>query len=281
MARTNMAAARLKPETSQLITLRVLRRERVSPGFVRVTLGGGDIAGFVPMGFDQWFRLFIPVREAGELTRLPNRLTTASYLRYLAIAKTQRPVLRNYTVRSYRPDGPQGPELDVDLVIHGSVVDGTAGPASLWAQTCAVGDSVAVLDEGVTFNPPPGTERLLVVADETGLPAVAGILASLPRDAVGTVLVEVPGDDDRQELDAPAGVDVAWVRRATPEAVPGATVLVAVEQGAADPGGVPAARCYGWVVGEQALASGTRRHWVGAGVPKENILFAGYWRSHA
>ena len=108
MARTNLSATRLKPEVSELLTLEVLRREQVSPSFVRVTLGGGDAEKFVPMGFDQWFRLFIPVAD-GTLGRLPQKLDPLSYLRFLTISKATRPVLRNYTVRAYRADGPAAP----------------------------------------------------------------------------------------------------------------------------------------------------------------------------
>jgi NADPH-dependent ferric siderophore reductase len=74
-----------------------------------------------------------------------------------------------------RPDGPDGPELDVDFVLHGSAADGTAGPAAVWARNCARGDAVAVLDEGIGFNPAPGREHFLLVAGETGLPAIAGL----------------------------------------------------------------------------------------------------------
>ncbi|MFI0463912.1 siderophore-interacting protein [Saccharopolyspora sp. 5N102] len=118
MARTNLAR-RIKPEHSELLTLRVIRRERVSPHFARVTLGRGDAERFRYMGFDQWFRLFIPVAE-DSLSRLPNKLNAVSYAKFLTIAKTSRPVLRNYSVRAYRPIGPDGPELDVDFVLHGA-----------------------------------------------------------------------------------------------------------------------------------------------------------------
>lgn len=63
-------------------------------------------------------------------------------------AANGRPVLRSYSVRAYRPDGPDGPELDIDFVLHGSAADGTAGPAATWAQHCARDDAVAILDEG-------------------------------------------------------------------------------------------------------------------------------------
>jgi NADPH-dependent ferric siderophore reductase len=271
VARTNLNSTRVRPRTADLITLRVLRRERISPHFARVTLGHGDIERFIPMGFDQWFRLFIPV-GGGSLARVPRRLTTASYLRYLTISKTQRPVLRNYSVRAYRADGPEGPELDVDFVLHGSADDGTAGPAATWATTCAKGDPVAILDEGIGFNPPPEARRVLLVADESGLPAVAGILSSLPGDARGQVLVEIPSQDDEQDLAGPQGVDVRWLVRE--KGVPGRAALAAAQ--ALD---LPDEPFFGWTVGEQTLPTRLRRHWVKAGVPKNHIMFCGYWRA--
>jgi NADPH-dependent ferric siderophore reductase len=273
VARTNMNATRIKPEAGKLTTLEVVRRERISPSFVRVTLGGGDIASFTPMGFDQWFRLFLPVSES-SLSRLPQKLDTIAYLRYLAIAKTDRPVLRNYTVRAFRPAGAEGAELDVDFVLHGSASDGTAGPAASWAETADTGSTAALLDEGIAFNPGPGLlGDVLLVADETALPAVAGILTSLPRDAAGTAIIEVPHPDDAQRIDAPAGVDVRWIARTDAHAVPGVAALrEAIDNANSTPS-------YGWAAGEQSLPTSLRRHWVQAGVPKTSISFTGYWKA--
>jgi NADPH-dependent ferric siderophore reductase len=256
-----------------LLTLHVLRRERISANFARVTLGRGDIGRFTPMGYDQWFRLFLPV-AGGSLTGAPKKLDALSYLRFLTVSKNVRPVLRNYSVRAHRPDGPEGPELDVDVVLHGSADDGTAGPASTWAQTCRPGDPVGILDEGVGFNPPPGTRNVALVADETGLPAVAGILAGLPHDTQGHAIVEIPDDADRQELTGPPGVKVAWFPRAGTGLPAGQFAYR--EALALRPPEEPA---YGWVAGEQALATGVRRYWVASGLPKERIMFCGYWRA--
>lgn len=276
MARTNMTATRIKPEVEQLVTMHVLRRERISPNFARVTLGGGDIARFTPMGFDQWFRLFIPVSET-SLSRLPQKLDTFAYLRYLAISRTERPVLRNYTVRAFREDGADGPELDIDFVLHGSAADGTSGPAATWAETCAVGDAVAILDEGIAFNPSDEVaRRAVLVTDETGLPAAAGILASMRRDAVGTAIIEVPDVDDAQDIDAPEGFEIRWVPRTDPHAVPGVAALAAATALPIDD-----EPFFGWAVGEQSLATSMRRHWVQAGVPKTSISFCGYWKHGA
>ncbi|TKV57173.1 siderophore-interacting protein [Nakamurella flava] len=270
-----MTATRIKPATSELLTLFVQRSEQVSPGFRRVTFGGGDIARFVPMGFDQWFRLFLPTGEDqnASLRRLPTRLDTLTYARYLLISKAVRPVLRNYTVRAYRPDGADGPELDVDFVLH-QAADGSSGPAAAWAGRCLPGDAVAILDEGIGFNPPADvTGDLLLVADETGLPAVAGILASLPADAIGRAVVEVGHPDDRQPLAGPPGVKVVWVVRADPFAVPGRAALAAAQEVPVPLSG------YGWVVGEQGLCADLRRYWLAAGMPKTSVSFCGYWKA--
>lgn len=267
MARTNMNATRVKPENSELLTLRVLRSERLSPHFMRVTLGEGDIDRFTPMGYDQWFRLFIPVSDT-SLSRLPNRLTTLAYAKYLTISKTERPILRNYTVRASR-DG----ELDVDFVLH-TAPDGTSGPAATWAQSCKPGDPVALLDEGISFNPPPGIRHTILATDESGVPAAAAILASLPRDFEGKALLEIPSPEDKQDVDAPPNVEVRWLPREDPHALPGQTAL---KEAMALP--LPDTPFFGWTTGEQSLPTTLRRHWTKSGVPKTNIMFCGYWKS--
>ena len=274
MAKSTETARRIKPQDSELLTLHVLRRQVITPSMARVTLGAGDIAKFVPMGFDQWFRLFIPIADEETLSRLPKKLNTLSYARYLTISKTRRPVLRNYTVRAYREVGADGPELDVDSVLHGDAAAGTAGPAASWAARCEPGDAVAILDEGIGFVQPAETDSVLLVADETGLPAVAGVLASLPAGTVGIALIEVRTADDIQDLVGPPKVDVRFVVRPDAQATPGRAVLAAAE--ALPPLGE---RCFAWTVGESALVAGARRHWIATGVPKDNIMFCGYWKA--
>lgn len=269
MSPSTFQAARTVPQQSTLLTMFVLRSERTSPAFVRVTLGGGDIESFVPMGFDQWFRLFIAVAE-DSLDRLPNKLDTLSYARFLAISKSRRPILRNYTVRAFRPSGPGGPEMDVDFVVHGSVAEGTAGPAAAWAQNCRPGDAVAIIDEGIGFNAPDGAP-VEIVGDASALPAVAGVLASLPREMRGRAFVEVPTRADEQPLEAPEGVSVTWVHSG--DRAPGQALREHVESRPAATHGA-----YYWAVGESSLVTGLRRHWVRAGIPKSDIVFCGYWK---
>lgn len=265
----------VKPDTQGLVHLQVLRTERLAPHWLRVTLGGGEIDRFRPMGYDQWFRLFLPLGGDEGLDRLPAKANKMfGYLKYLRIPDGVRPVMRNYTVRAFRPaTATTNAEIDVDFVLHGSAAEGTAGPASRWAETCRPGESVVIIDEGLTFNPERGTDRVVLVADETGLPAVAGICASLPAHATGLAIVEVPSADDALEFPHPAGVEVQWIVREH-GITPGTPALQALRDAS-----IPDAPFHAYVVGEQALATEGRRHLVGErGVSKDHVSFCGYWR---
>lgn len=270
-----VASRLVKPETQELLRLTVLRTQRLSPHWMRVTLGGGDIDRFHPMGYDQWFRIFLPVHGEAGLERVPakaNRLF--GYLRFLRIPEGMRPAMRSYTVRAFRPaDGAASAELDVDFVVHEGT-DGSMGPAPSWAVAAQPGEDVAIIDEGLVFNPERGTGRVLLVSDETGAPAIAGICGSLPADATGLAIVEVPSHDDALPFPHPDGIAVRWVVRDDPHARPGAAALEAL-RGAA----LPEGRFHAFLVGEQQLATGARRLLVQErGVDKADVGFCGYWR---
>lgn len=255
---------------SGLIHAEVVRRELVTPHMVRVTLGGDDLHRFVFTGFDQWFRLAIPVRDDGSsLADLPDTFGIGGYLRYLRLPKQTRPVIRSYTVRAFRPAAEGcGAELDIDFVVHGD--QGIAGP---WAAAAAPGDPVAFIDQGHGWPDRRPGDWVLLVGDESGLPAVAGILRDLPLNAVGHAFIEVLDESDRQPTGAPHGVQVHWLARSGGEA-PGALALPAVQRLS-----FPAGRVSAFAVGEQALAAGVRRHLVRErGVAKGDVTFSGYWR---
>ncbi|WBU37422.1 siderophore-interacting protein [Homoserinibacter sp. YIM 151385] len=249
---------------SGLVRATVLRTERVTPNMVRVTIGGDDLGRYEYQGFDQWFRLALPVDQSTSFEGMPQRFGIGGYLKYLTLPKTSRPAIRNYTVRAFRP---ASRELDIDFVSHGD--EGIAGP---WAAAVEPGAEVAFIDQGCGWAPVP-SDWVLLVADESGLPAVAGILRDLPRDAVGHAIIELFDEADRQDVGAPSGVEVHWlVREAGTD--PGSAALRALEA-LEFPAGSP----YAFAVGEQALAAGARRHLVqGRGVPKQHVTFSGYWK---
>lgn len=255
-------------KTKGLYLAQVLGTERVTPHMMRVTIGGADLARLPERGFDQWFRLFLPVHaDATDFTSLPKSFGYAGYLRYLRTKSGTRPACRSYTVRELRSGAG---ELDIDFVVHGEI-----GVAGVWAQRAEAGEQVAVIDQGRGFDPLEDAHSLLLAGDESALPAIAGTLRSLPRDRRGTAIIEIPALEDAQDLDAPDGVDVRWLVRTDPDAIPGAAALAAVQ--AFTPEHPETLQAY--IAGEQALAAGGRRALVAAGVPKKRITFIGYWRA--
>jgi NADPH-dependent ferric siderophore reductase len=261
-----------KPVEPQVLLLHVIGARRLSPNIVRVTLGGDGLAHFTPLGFDQWFRLFLP-RAGQETLRLPTRTSMLWYAQYLATPKPKRPYVRNYTVRRLRTDPA---ELDVDFVVHADT-DGACGPATAFALNAQEGDQVGVLDQGVGYNPRHQHDWTLLVADETGLPAVAGICASLPATTRGLAIVEIATRADLQDVPVPPGVALRWVVRdesAVDHAVPGRLALATLRTTELPEGAV-----YGYLIGESQLVTGARRYLVEERrVPKAHLDFVGYWR---
>lgn len=268
MAR-QMSIDPVKPAAAQITRTPVVRTARISPHVQRVTLGGDDsLAGFVPLGFDQWFRILVTRPGQTELTMLPD-VGMASYLRYLAMPEHRRPLLRNYTVREFRPETG---ELDVDFIVHGDVGPDTASAAA-WAQRAREGAPAAILDEGRIWNPPQDADAFLIVADESAMPAVAGICRDLDRESTGVVILELPSLDDVQDLAAPDGVEVRIVTR--PDAHDPAGRVALAELASTH---VPGSRPYVFAAGESGLATGARRQAVAAGVDKDRISFCGFYK---
>ncbi|MEV0222594.1 siderophore-interacting protein [Streptomyces sp. NPDC050704] len=263
---------RLMPQHPRLFRAEVVRTGRVSPSMHRVTVTGADLAEFPWLGYDHWFRLFKQLSHQPTL-RLPDVSGSRWWPSYLAIPEVERPHCSNYTVAGFRPETA---EMDIDFVVHRGPTGELEGGAALWACGARAGDALAVLDQGLLFDCPRDASEVLIVADESGLPATAGILRSLPRDTVGRLIQEVPTGGDRRDLDAPAGMTVTWVVRDNPTSVPGAAALDELRRHAR-----PDAAGYAFVVGESTLATEGRRHLHRAGLPKKRITFSGFWKHEA
>ncbi|MER0246362.1 siderophore-interacting protein [Streptomyces sp. HSW2009] len=273
--------------------LRVVRAERLSPSFVRVTFGGEGLAPFVNGGRDQRLKLFLP-QPGQEAPVVPRTNDLSWYPQWRAMDPAVRGVMRTYTVREHRRDPD---EVDIDFALHGDT-----GPASRWAAAAAPGDRATLLgptaeeNGGVDFQPPgiggvplatdrdgtprPGTDWVLITADETALPAVAGILAWLPAGTPAAVWIEVQHADDRQDLPTEAAADITWiVRDQTPagaaEAPEHGQRTVDAVRAAELPAGTP----YAWIAGESGTIRALRRHLVGErGFDRKAVKFTGYWR---
>ncbi|GGR89679.1 siderophore-interacting protein [Micromonospora fulviviridis] len=252
---------------------RVLATRAVGDCLVRVTFGGDDLGEFAGGGRDQSVSVFLP-HPGQDAPVVPVEAGEDWYAAWRALDPAVRAVMRSYTIRAQRRERD---ELDIDFVRHGDT-----GPATRWAGRARPGDRVLLLgpavpdERTVRFQPPTGADAVLLVADETALPAVGGILDWLPAGTPVRAFVEVPAAGDIQPLPTAAHAEVTWlVRGATG---PGSSLLADTLRGARLPGAAP----YAWIAGEAGMVRAVRRHLVGErGLDRRRVTFAGYWRRGA
>ena len=256
---------------------RVIETRRLGPSMVRVRFGGEALRDFAGGGRDQSFSLFLPQPHQYAPT-VPFDAGDDWFRQWRVMDEGERAIMRSYTVRRHDRDHN---EVDVDFVLHGAgtASGGPAGPASRWAAEAAPGDRVVLLgpaaedNKSVGFQPPEGTDWVLIAADETALPAAAAILEWLPGHLRARVWIEVPYLKDTQELLSPAEADITWLVR-DPLRQPGTLLSKEIAE-ATFPDGAP----YAWIAGESAMVKTLRRHLVGArGIDRRHVTFSGYWR---
>jgi NADPH-dependent ferric siderophore reductase len=245
---------------------KVVAVEDVHPRLRRITFGAGQLDELWVPGPDTFLYVLIPTDGRDELT-LDGAFT---FEQWLAAPEDRRPFGAYYTVRRWHADRH---EVEMLFVLHGD--DGALGS---WAARAQVGDPVALWGPRTAFEPPAGTDRYLLVADETGLPGVAAIIDSLPPGVPVTVVAEVADEDNHQELPDRPGVDVTWLHRDGAE--PGTTtehLLRAVR--ALRP---PVSATYAWGGGESRSMTAVRRylrHEVG--LERDQVCLVAYWRHAA
>ena len=262
-----------RPTTAYPVTLRELEVRRVTdvtPGMRRVTLTGAQLdaftnadghvePAFASTGFDDDIRLLFAY--PGETDPVLPVIVDGS----VTFAAGRRPLARAYTVRRYDP---RTRELDVDFVVHGG------GVATTWARDASPGGRIHIAGPSVSQGLPHDYEHLLVVGDETALPAIARLLEEFPVDARGQVFVEIADSVHIQSVRELPGVSITWLPR--PEAEPGITSLLLDAVRAAE---WSDGRVFAWLAGEQATVRSLRRYLIrDRGIAKTDIDFTGYWK---
>lgn len=253
---TPASATELRTRLTEVVAVRP-----VGPHLVEVTFRGGGLADFAPIGPDTFLYLLLPPPGRTELTIDE----TFGWAGYESMPVSERPVGAYYTLRRWRPEVA---ELDIWMVLHGDT-----GPASAWASRAAVGDRVALWGPRTAYAPPDDTDWFLLVADETGLPAVAVIVEGLDPAVPVRVVAEAADEASRQPLPERDGVEVTWLHHGGDHSDP-MRLLDAVR--ALDrPAGTP----YVWGGGESRALTKVRRHVRDdLGLPQERVSLVAYWR---
>jgi NADPH-dependent ferric siderophore reductase len=233
----------------------------LTPHMARIALGGDDFGAF-------------GVEEPGEIITLlwpapghPLVLPGSGWSFPPGVADAQH--ARNYTVRRF--DADRG-EVQVDFVLH---ADG--GRASRWATSAQPGDRIGFAGPRTHWTSDEQAGWTLLVADETGLPALAAIVETLPEGHPTVALIEIADAAERQPLPTPADLTLHWLLRegeavGTHPRLADAVRALDLPPAAASTGRV-------WGAGEAGSMRLVRDHVrQERGLPSEAVSVLGYWK---
>lgn len=246
----------------------VRRIEEITPRMRRIVVGGEGLGetivdghthrAFAAPGFDDHLKLIFAADgdlEAALPIQLPHGIEWTAAENRLA---------RDYTPRWVDADAA---EMALDFVLHGD------GPAASWAQSAAVGDELCFVGPKSSLRLPVKLDWIVLIADETGLPAVGRFLDERPTDAPANVLLLVEHEDARQELSLRPGDAVTWMTAPAGDAAAleeAVRVLSLPDDGEG----------YVWAAAESRALLPVRRYLQRErGLAKERINITGYWHA--
>jgi NADPH-dependent ferric siderophore reductase len=238
----------------------VVEKELLTPALVRIVLGGGDL--------DQ----LSMVEATDAYVNLAFRPSDAPYDRVFdpaavraEVPRESWPVRRRYTVRAWDP---VERHLTLDFVVHGDA--GVAGP---WAARAEVGDVLVFEGPAGGFLPDPEADWVLLVGDESALPAIAASLEAMSAGTVAVARVLCDGDAHELALDCAGRLDLRWIHRTGGDQD---ERLLADALREAD---FPPGRLQAFVHGEATEIREIRRHLLGErGLSRQEMSCSPYWR---
>lgn len=248
-----------------LRVLEVVAVDDLGPRYRRVVLGGPQLGAFQSNGFeiapfrsdapDDHVKIFLP--EPGET----EPVLPVQDDGHLDWPTDRRPIHRDYTVRRHDP---ATGELVLEFVLHGD------GPGARWAAGARPGDRLHIAGPRTSHVFPP-SDHVVLLGDETALPAICRWVEELTDGSRATVVVEVEAPGDELPIVAPetATVDVVYVHRSE-----GRRLLDGLRN-LAD----LAPDAFYFVAGEHATVTAVRAELLGPlGVDRARTYASGYWR---
>ncbi|TDH39313.1 DUF2218 domain-containing protein [Pseudohoeflea suaedae] len=238
---------------------RVVARRQVTPRMLRLTFACGDVTPLV--GGDIHVRLLVPPKGREPVwpgLREDGRIAWPEGEDELLV--------RAYTIRSV--DAVRN-EFDIDVFQHAG--HGVATPGADFARDAGPGDLVGLMGPGAGGIPQAAS--VLLVGDETALPAIARIVAEAPADTRVEAIIEVEDAAEEQPLPGGATLGVRWLHRATyPQEKPDTLLRAALQAIDAAPDDT-----FVWVACEKDDVRVIRKHLKSRGHDRKRMYVAYYW----
>lgn len=173
---------------------------------------------------------------------------------------------RDYTPHHHDPGTS---EVAFDFVLH-TRARGVAGPAEQWARSARPGDDLWFVGPKASTIMPDDVAEVLLIGDETALPAISRFFAERPVEAPARAVIAVAEDTARQDIPMRAGDSIEWVR-----AAPGDRDALSAAVTSVVPGRSPA---FVWAAAESLsllpLRRKADRDWR---IGKSHRAITGYW----
>ena len=234
--------------------LSVIRKKQISPNLLRLTFAGPQLDNF-------------PENHQGANVKLLLPHSGQSWRHYLDALNGigPKPIKRTYTIRDHRA---ADNELDIDFALHPN-----PGPATSWALNAGINQQLGISGPGSISRINTRADWFLMAADMSALPALSVNLAALSSDADGVVFITIAGEQDKQLLKKPIGVNLKWIVEPSPESAVSALVDAVTSQS------WPAALVSTWVAGETSMVRQIREHFVAEkGLEREFRYTSGFWK---
>lgn len=237
----------------------VVGAEGVTPHMRRVKFSCADVTPFI--GGDMHVRLLVPPKGRQPVWpgyREDGRLAWPGGEDALLV--------RVYTIRAVDVERR---ELWIDFWQH--PVAGVTTPGADFARDAQAGDRVALLGPG--SGSLPSARSILLIGDESALPAIARIAAEVPRGTDIRAIIEVLDAREEQPLPSAGNLDVQWLHRDSYDADDTGRLVEEAKKAilAADEA------TFLWVACEKADIRLIRAFLKGRRHDKHNMYIAWYW----
>ncbi|CDZ40063.1 Iron-chelator utilization protein [Neorhizobium galegae bv. officinalis] len=177
----------------------VVSAEDVTPHMRRVKFACADVGPFV--GGDMHVRLLVPPKGRPPVwpgSRQDGRVAWPE--------GEDEILVRIYTIRAVDIERR---ELSIDFLQHPS--SPVATPGADFARDVQPGEKVALLGPG--GGSLPAAQSILLVGDESALPAIARIAAEVAPGTRMQAIIEVLDEAEEQPLPSAGSLDVRWLHR--------------------------------------------------------------------
>lgn len=249
---------RVRREPPPLRPVTVTDRTELTPRMLRLTLEGEGLRELTVDRAAASIRLLVPTPGSDELV-IPEWDGNEFLL-----PDGSRPALRTFT--PLRLDSEAG-RLDLEIVRH------PGGAVSEWAETVQTGAPAAISGPGTGYDHPAGAERLIVLADETALPAAIQVAEAAPDGLTVELHVEIIGDDAKRPVELADRHTIVW-HVTEPGETPGGRLVDAVRSiDHLDDD------TFVWAAGEASAMQSIRTHLFDTlGVRRRRAAVRGYWK---